>query len=1096
MSGVLNISSSGIETEKNNILNFCINKYGPEWDAIINEFKFFDKTYYLGKCVHKLHTGSNDLCCNSFLQKQNIFGKEGALNNRVTCGENKNSIITCNNTNKKQQCINQIKYGTVDNLCNLFIKSPGNNLELLRNDIIKLFSNDYNGRYNKYRDFMNTYIQLETVRDLDKIVKDNFDSINSKKEFVEITKKLTEKSIEISKRENKIKELDILIYNKNNELKNKNNLFNKIQNDLTNIKNSITLKEADLNKISGSIKTLEIQQNEMQASIEKKNELIKKVNDNIKQTQDKLNEFISLRDKLNLELNNAKKKSDDIINKAQKKYRDELKKLNDYEKKIREKLEQELADKKKKDIDELTSVFKSREAALEKNFLELKKSYLITEEKNKTESRELMNKLELKKIESENTVKRFNQQIIDKQNELNVIKKQKDDDIIKIQRETSQKIAKIREDSERENINLLQKFEEKKKKSIAKITLIYDKREQQISNKLNIIQDKLLKAEQDNKIRIQNMINEYEKKKNDYEKILLDEYKQKDISYKKMSEQREKQYQDELNKLAKYNEEKTKKINEEYNKKLIIIDKQKIDIETKFKNLKTKAQQDMNIITTKLKQERDIYNKEILRLNDFIKMKETETKQKILDIELSLQKDMKKLEATQELKKELLFSETNKQIQLTLDKLNNRKSVINIEFEKNIKLKQKEFDETLKKQNIDYLNKINSLKEANKNMVANLESLAEKYKLNQAEQNSRLNKLILDKRNEYSKIQLEYDKKANLEEKKFQEIVKKLEDDKFQTIKKFTKETQNELLKINSFLEEQKAKNKLESDKKRKELEDTLNKLENEKIELVKQKKAEIKKALDDIQNIYNSQSLEINKKIEEYNKMKKTYDTKIRDEMVIFKNQMKKLEEDKIKKVNDYTIFTQKELENLGKNLDKEKLKAKSEGLKYRKELEDTIIKLDKERMDIIKKKNDETANILIKIKQKYENQVKTINKSIKEYNEKKKNYDLNIKKIDAEQTEYVSKKRKESEQKLGKLSKILNDELDNLKNKIEEHKVQRNIKLKEINELNIKIKELQKVHNKDNKKIVTINSIGLIGLSVIVVILLIYIFYQKYNI
>jgi len=707
-----------------------------------------------------------------------------------------------------------------------------------------------------------------------------------------------------------------------------------------------------------------------------------------------------------------------------------------------------------------------------------------------------MNKLELKKIESENTVKRFNQQIIDKQNELNVIKKQKDDDIIKIQRETSQKIAKIREDSERENINLLQKFEEKKKKSIAKITLIYDKREQQISNKLNIIQDKLLKAEQDNKIRIQNMINEYEKKKNDYEKILLDEYKQKDISYKKMSEQREKQYQDELNKLAKYNEEKTKKINEEYNKKLIIIDKQKIDIETKFKNLKTKAQQDMNIITTKLKQERDIYNKEILRLNDFIKMKETETKQKILDIELSLQKDMKKLEATQELKKELLFSETNKQIQLTLDKLNNRKSVINIEFEKNIKLKQKEFDETLKKQNIDYLNKINSLKEANKNMVANLESLAEKYKLNQAEQNSRLNKLILDKRNEYSKIQLEYDKKANLEEKKFQEIVKKLEDDKFQTIKKFTKETQNELLKINSFLEEQKAKNKLESDKKRKELDFTLNKLENEKIELVKQKKAEIKKALDDIQNIYNSQSLEINKKIEEYNKMKKTYDTKIRDEMVIFKNQMKKLEEDKIKKVNDYTIFTQKELENLGKNLDKEKLKAKSEGLKYRKELEDTIIKLDKERMDIIKKKNDETANILIKIKQKYENQVKTINKSIKEYNEKKKNYDLNIKKIDAEQTEYVSKKRKESEQKLGKLSKILNDELDNLKNKIEEHKVQRNIKLKEINELNIKIKELQKVHNKDNKKIVTINSIGLIGLSVIVVILLIYIFYQKYNI
>jgi len=166
---------------------------------------------------------------------------------------------------------------------------------------------------------------------------------------------------------------------------------------------------------------------------------------------------------------------------------------------------------------------------------------------------------------------------------------------------------------------------------------------------------------------------------------------------------------------------------------------------------------------------------------------------------------------------------------------------------------------------------------------------------------------------------------------------------------------------------------------------------------------------------------------------------------------------------------------------------------VKYKKELEDTIEKLDKERMEIIKKKNDETASILNKIKQEYEKEVETVNNSIKEYNDKKKHYDLNIKKIDEEQTVYVAKKRAESEEQLGKLSKMLTDEIDNLKNKIEEHKVQRDIKLKEINELSVQLQELQKQYDASEHKKVTLNKFALIGSSTVIVILIIYIFYQK---
>ena len=116
-----------------------------------------------------------------------------------------------------------------------------------------------------------------------------------------------------------------------------------------------------------------------------------------------------------------------------------------------------------------------------------------------------------------------------------------------------------------------------------------------------------------------------------------------------------------------------------------------------------------------------------------------------------------------------------------------------------------------------------------------------------------------------------------------------------------------------------------------------------------------------------------------------------------------------------------------------------------------------------------------------------------IKEYNDKKKLYDINVKKIDEEQTAYVAKKRAESEEQLGKLSKMLNDEIDNLKKKIEEHKLERNVKLKEINELTIKLQELNKQYEIDEQKKAAINKFALVSLSSIIVILLMLVFYLK---
>jgi len=68
--------------------------------------------YYLGRCVHKNYTGSNEFCCDNFLRKNEVFGNKGALgNSKITCNQDQNNIISCNRTNKRDECVKKIMDG-------------------------------------------------------------------------------------------------------------------------------------------------------------------------------------------------------------------------------------------------------------------------------------------------------------------------------------------------------------------------------------------------------------------------------------------------------------------------------------------------------------------------------------------------------------------------------------------------------------------------------------------------------------------------------------------------------------------------------------------------------------------------------------------------------------------------------------------------------------------------------------------------------------------------------------------------------------------------------------------------------------------------
>ncbi len=427
--------------------------------------------------------------------------------------------------------------------------------------------------------------------------------------------------------------------------------------------------------------------------------------------------------------------------------------------------------------------------------------------------------------------------------------------------------------------------------------------------------------------------------------------------------------------------------------------------------------------------------------------------------------------------------------------MDNKKSNINKTFEEELKQKQDELDKSIQKQNQDYLNKINALQESNNIMVGNLEALGKSYQIAQDEQNARLKTLTEDKQKEYVKIQEEYETKARLEQEQFAQLVKQLEDQKLQTIKNYTAETEKQLSNLNLVLEEQKLKNQIESEQKTKELTDTIAKLEDEKIKLIQQKNEETKQSLDKIQQMYDNQAGEIKAKLDEYNKIKSDYNVKIKDEMILFENQMKVIQEESTTKISAYAQFTQQEMIFLGKNLEEQKLKAKADSIAYRKVLEETIEKLDAEHAEIIKKKNDQTAEILSKIQQEYDNQVSAVNTSIQNYNKKKLEYDANIKLIDQEQTLYVAKKKAEAEEELGALGKMLTEEIDALKIKIQDYQVQREIKVGEISELNNKLAQLQKNYLIEEQKTTEINKLVLYGLLAVIVILIIIIFYLKFK-
>ena len=124
MSKTLKTGLSGLlfDIQQTKAVDYCTSTYGPEWTLDTKEFKILDVPYYIGRCVHKSHSGTDNYCCDNFLTGTNVFGSDGAIGNfKTTCDPATKNIVTCNRINKKTNIARMLaelalKKGSTDNI--------------------------------------------------------------------------------------------------------------------------------------------------------------------------------------------------------------------------------------------------------------------------------------------------------------------------------------------------------------------------------------------------------------------------------------------------------------------------------------------------------------------------------------------------------------------------------------------------------------------------------------------------------------------------------------------------------------------------------------------------------------------------------------------------------------------------------------------------------------------------------------------------------------------------------------------------------------------------------------------------------------------
>ena len=536
-----------------------------------------------------------------------------------------------------------------------------------------------------------------------------------------------------------------------------------------------------------------------------------------------------------------------------------------------------------------------------------------------------------------------------------------------------QKTKDLQINEEKRTAELLQEFQILKQKSIDQISAKFQERENDYLNKIKNIEADTAKLKADEEKRVKGLMADLENQRIAMEQKLKELYNEREAYYKKTIDQLVVDNETKMKNLQAANQAKIDSLNKDYEVKMIEVEKQKAELSKKYEDFKTQTQKNMDELRAKFNDTTIMYERQVNGLQQQITDKNNQIKKDLADLQLKFNSDVKILSSETDAKKTLIVQQTNLQIEQYIDKYNNQKANIDQDFEKQKAAKKAAFEQALVDQQNYYNKQIDAIKKGNTNVNDQLAGMSADYKAALEENQAKYSQMVSDYSTKKDAILKDYEKnKADMEAKFFNtlkeledkriatikqkeseasaqisalnksvenvrveveqssviykkqlvDLISGLEDQKIRAVKTKAEETSREINALNKTVEVIRADFEAKSAVYKKELQDLINKLEDEKIEAIKKKEKETQDQINGMASLVTKTRQEVEDSSEMYKKQ-------LRDLIV-------QLENEKIKKVSDYAAKIDNRIKELDDKYKAEEAKilAEIEELKKRKAL------------------------------------------------------------------------------------------------------------------------------------------------------------------
>ena len=731
-----------------------------------------------------------------------------------------------------------------------------------------------------------------------------------------------------------------------------------------------------------------------------------------------------------------------------------LLKLNEEQRTVKVKAEMEQL--REKSIKEITNKFDEREKDYRNKLVQVEKDTSLLQTNFDRRKEELVKELELAKQKSINEISaKFQQRETDYINQIKNIEKETE-------------LLKINE--QRRTKEILSQMEAERQKSIDQITNKFDQREKDYLNKIKFIESESEAIKVDNARRTEILLKTLESQRAEMERKLKDLYSEREIYYKNIIDKLVNDNETKMKNLQIENQRKIDALNADYTARMAIVERQKIELNKQYDDFKVQTQKNMDELRKKYTEMEVMYEKQINALQKQLVDKNNQIKADLLALETKFNQDVKTLTQQTDTQKAQVLTQTNKEIEKYIEKYNQQKTSIDSDFENQKAQKKQEYESELKRQEQFYITQLDAIKNRNSNITNELGNISQGYKTAIEENQSNYNKLVKDYSIKKEELLKDFEKKKAEMEASFFKTMKELEDKKIETIKQKEKETNEQIESLNKSVVTIRKQVESESIIYRKELQDLINKLELDKISAIKKKQDETngeinrlnqtvettrkdvelksgqyKQELQDLINKLEQDKISAIKKKQdetnnEINKLNQSVEFSRKDvelKSVQYKQELEsliaRLENDKIRTVKIKQEETGTEIRALNKSIELIRNDFENKSAEYKRQLSVLINKLEEEKQALIAKKQEETqkeingmASLVTKTRQEVESESSKYKQELKDLINKLE--DEKIKKV-TDYTKQINDKLEELNAKFKEEEKKILDQIEELR-------------------------------------------------------------------